>query len=150
VVAGADPGLNIRSLVDTGVSPGRSFQLLFIGLALAIWALTQHFSANHSRHPSGLTLAHQPALFTTTGIALRDNDVSNYAQTLPVVCAPSRTFLITPHRATRAMQSQLWAVRGAFPVATHHPSVPGQQSVTAISSHRACRWEPVERWRQIG
>jgi hypothetical protein len=96
VVAGADPGLNIRSLVDTGVSPGRSFQLLFIGLALAIWALTQHFSANHSRHPSGLTLAHQPALFTTTGIALRDNDVSNYAQTLPVVCAPSRTFLITP------------------------------------------------------
>ena len=26
----------------------------------------------------------------------------------------------------------------------------GQQSVTAISSHRACRWEPVERRRQIG
>jgi hypothetical protein len=32
------------------------------------------------------------------------------------------------------MPMRLWAVRGAFPVATHHPSVPGQQSVTAISS----------------
>ena len=31
-MAGADPGMTIRNLVDTGVSPGRRFQLLFIGL----------------------------------------------------------------------------------------------------------------------
>ena len=60
------------------------------------------------------------------------------------------TFSGTPALAELPMPMRLWAVRGAFPVATHHPSVPGQQSVTAISSHRAFRWEPVERWRQIG
>jgi len=31
-MTGADPGMTIRNLVDTGVSPGRRFQFLFIGL----------------------------------------------------------------------------------------------------------------------
>ena len=64
---------------------------------------------NHLLSYSSFLVSPSAWAFTTTGIALRDNDVSNYAQTLPVVCAPSRTFLIAPHRATRAMQSQLCA-----------------------------------------
>ena len=43
MVAGADPGMTIRSLVDTRVSLGRRFRLLLIGLALAFRVLTQHF-----------------------------------------------------------------------------------------------------------
>lgn len=53
-------GLSISDLSDTGVSPGRRFQPLIFGLAMAIWALT-HFAGHDSRDPSGLTLAHQPA-----------------------------------------------------------------------------------------
>ena len=59
-MAGADPGMAISGLSDTGVSPGRRFQPLILGLAVAIWALT-HFAGHDSRDPSGLTLAHQPA-----------------------------------------------------------------------------------------
>lgn len=59
-MAGADPGMTISGLSDTGVSPGRRFQPLIFGLAVAIWALT-HFTGHDSRDPSGLTLAHQPA-----------------------------------------------------------------------------------------
>ena len=57
---GADPGMTISGLSDTGVSPGRRFQPLILGLAAAIWALT-HSTGHDSRDPSGLTLAHQPA-----------------------------------------------------------------------------------------
>lgn len=53
-------GLAISGLSDTGVSPGRRFQPLIVGLAMAIWALT-HFAGHDSRDPPGLTLAHQPA-----------------------------------------------------------------------------------------
>ena len=53
-------GLAISGLSDTGVSPGRRFQPLIVGLAMAIWALT-HFVGHDSRDPPGLTLAHQPA-----------------------------------------------------------------------------------------
>lgn len=31
-MAGADPSMTIKNLVDTGVSPGRRFRFLFIGL----------------------------------------------------------------------------------------------------------------------
>ena len=58
-MAGADPGMTISGLSDTGVSPGRRFQPLILGLAVAIWALT-HFTGHDSRDPSGLTLARQP------------------------------------------------------------------------------------------
>lgn len=57
--AGADPGTTISGLSDTGVSPGRRFQPLILGLAVAIWALT-HSTGHDSRDPSGLTLARQP------------------------------------------------------------------------------------------
>ena len=50
--------MTISSLSDTGVSPGRRFQPLIIGLAAAIWALT-HFTGHDSRNPSGLTLAYR-------------------------------------------------------------------------------------------
>ena len=58
-MAGADPGMTISGLSDTGVSPGRRFQPLILGLAVAIWALT-HSTGHDSRDPSGLTLARQP------------------------------------------------------------------------------------------
>lgn len=58
-MAGSDPGTTISGLSDTGVSPGRRFQPLILGLAVAIWALT-HSTGHDSRDPSGLTLAHQP------------------------------------------------------------------------------------------
>ena len=58
-MAGADPGTTISGLSDTGVSPGRRFQPLILGLAVAIWALT-HSTGHDSRDPSGLTLARQP------------------------------------------------------------------------------------------
>lgn len=58
-MAGADPGMTISGLSDTGVSPGRRFQPLILGLAVAIWALT-HSTGQDSRDPSGLTLARQP------------------------------------------------------------------------------------------
>ncbi|CAI8900570.1 hypothetical protein EMIT0215P_30363 [Pseudomonas serboccidentalis] len=58
-MAGADHGMNISGLSDIGVSPGRRFQPLILGLAVAIWALT-HFTGHDSRDPSGLTLARQP------------------------------------------------------------------------------------------
>ena len=51
--------MTISGLSDTGVSPGRRFQPLILGLAVAIWALT-HSTGHDSRDPSGLTLAHQP------------------------------------------------------------------------------------------
>ena len=55
-------GMNISNLVDTGVSPGRRFQLLFTGLSLNFRAAySTFFSSSQSRYPSGLTLAHQPA-----------------------------------------------------------------------------------------
>ncbi|CAN2983255.1 hypothetical protein METHPM2_970013 [Pseudomonas sp. PM2] len=57
-MAGADPGMTISGLSDTGVSPGRRFQPLILGLAVAIWALT-HSTGHDSRDPSGLTLARQ-------------------------------------------------------------------------------------------
>ena len=58
-MTGADPGMTISGLSDTGVSPGRRFQPLILGLAAAIWALT-HFTGHDSRDPSGLTLSRQP------------------------------------------------------------------------------------------
>ena len=58
-MAGADPGMTISGLSDTGVSPGRRFQPLILGLAVAIWALT-HSTGHDSRDPSGLILARQP------------------------------------------------------------------------------------------
>ena len=58
-MAGAEPGMTISGLSDTGVSPGRRFQPLILGLAVAIWALT-HSTGHDSRDPSGLTLARQP------------------------------------------------------------------------------------------
>lgn len=58
-MTGADPGRTISGLSDTGVSPGRRFQPLILGLAVAIWALT-HSTGHDSRDPSGLTLARQP------------------------------------------------------------------------------------------
>ena len=58
-MTGADPGMTISGLSDTGVSPGRRFQPLILGLAAAIWALN-HSIGHDSRDPSGLTLAHQP------------------------------------------------------------------------------------------
>ena len=58
-MTGADPGTTISGLSDTGVSPGRRFQPLILGLAVAIWALT-HSTGHDSRDPSGLTLARQP------------------------------------------------------------------------------------------
>ena len=63
----------------------------------------------------------QPAGFAT-GIALRGDTPIGSALKLAVVCAPTSRILIAPHRATRAMQFQLRAVRGAVPVATHHPT----------------------------
>jgi hypothetical protein len=57
-MTGADPGMTISGLSDTGVSPGRRFQPLILGLAVAIWALT-HSIDHDSRDPSGLTLARQ-------------------------------------------------------------------------------------------
>jgi hypothetical protein len=50
--------MTISSLSDTGVSPGRRFQPLILGLAVAIWALT-HFTGYDSRDTSGLTLAYR-------------------------------------------------------------------------------------------
>ena len=67
--SGADPGTTISGLSDTGVSPGRRFQPLILGLAVAIWALT-HFTGHDSRDPSGLTLAHQPGHSSASGITL--------------------------------------------------------------------------------
>ena len=58
-ITGADPGTTISGLSDTGVLPGRRFQPLIPGLAVAIWALT-HSTSHDSRDPSGLTLARQP------------------------------------------------------------------------------------------
>lgn len=46
-------------LVDTGVSPGRSFRMSFIGAVLAYNVLTQPITANDIYSPSGLTLARQ-------------------------------------------------------------------------------------------
>lgn len=69
--AGADPGTTISGLSDTGVSPGRRFQPLILGLAVAIWALT-HFTGHDSRDPSGLTLAHQPGHSSASGCELHD------------------------------------------------------------------------------
>lgn len=62
-MAGADfSGMTISNLVDTGVSPGRRFQLLFIGLSLDFRAAySTFFASSQARYPSGLTLAHQPA-----------------------------------------------------------------------------------------
>jgi hypothetical protein len=55
-------GMTISNLVDTGVSPGRRFQLLFIGLTLDFRAAySTFFASSQARYPSGLTLAHQPA-----------------------------------------------------------------------------------------
>lgn len=68
-MAGADPGTTISGLSDTGVSPGRRFQPLILGLAVAIWALT-HFTGHDSRDPSGLTLTHQPGHSSASGITL--------------------------------------------------------------------------------
>ena len=48
----------------------------------------------------------QPAGFAT-GIALRGDTPIGSALKLAVVCAPTSRILIAPHRATRAMQSQL-------------------------------------------
>lgn len=42
-MAGGETGLTISGLSDTGVSPGRRFQPIIIGLAVVIWALT-HFA----------------------------------------------------------------------------------------------------------
>lgn len=67
--AGADPGTTISGLSDTGVSPGRRFQPLILGLAVVIWALT-HSTGHDSRDPSGLTLAHQPAHSSASGCDL--------------------------------------------------------------------------------
>ena len=67
--AGADPGTTISGLSDTGVSPGRRFQPLILGLAVAIWALT-HSTGHDSRDPSGLTLAHQPGHSSASGCDL--------------------------------------------------------------------------------
>ena len=58
--------MTISGLSDTGVSPGRRFQPLILGLAVAIWALT-HFTGHDSRDPSGLTLAHQPGHSSASG-----------------------------------------------------------------------------------
>ncbi len=68
-MAGADPGTTISGLSDTGVSPGRRFQPLILGLAVAIWALT-HSAGHDSRDPSGLTLAHQPGHSSASGCDL--------------------------------------------------------------------------------
>ena len=69
-MAGADPGMTISGLSDTGVSPGRRFQPLILGLAVAIWALT-HSTGHDSRDPSGLTLAHQPGHSSASGWTLK-------------------------------------------------------------------------------
>lgn len=62
--------MTISGLSDTGVSPGRRFQPLILGLAVAIWALT-HFTGHDSRDPSGLTLAHQPGHSSASGWTLK-------------------------------------------------------------------------------
>jgi len=73
-MTGADPGTTISGLSDTGVSPGRRFQPLILGLAVAIWALT-HFTGHDSRDPSGLTLARQPGHSSASVERLAGNDI---------------------------------------------------------------------------
>ena len=66
VVTGADPGMTIRSLVDTRVSLGRRFRLLLIGLALAFRALTQHFFSQSFPPPIRSYTCASACAFTTT------------------------------------------------------------------------------------
>ena len=69
MAAGADPGVTIRILVDTRVSLGRRFRILFVGLTLAFRALTQHFFSQSFPTPiRSYTFASACAFTTRTSV----------------------------------------------------------------------------------
>lgn len=115
-MAGADPGMAISGLSDTGVSPGRRFQPLILGLAVAIWALT-HSTGHDSRDPSGLTLAHQPAHSSASDIARippsvarlrRDKIRSGSGQGgHPAITQKAELYPMRSHREDRAVNVRL-------------------------------------------
>jgi hypothetical protein len=98
---GADPGMTISGLSDTGVSPGRRFQPLILGLAVAIWALT-HSIDHDSRDPSGLTLARQPGHSSASEI---DRSTGALARLLPAAFLVLAVLLIPAQELHGALRS---------------------------------------------
>lgn len=126
-MAGADPGMAISGLSDTGVSPGRRFQPLILGLAVAIWALT-HFTGHDSRDPSGLTLAHQPAHSSASDIARTPPSVARLRRDKirsgsgqgghPAITQKAELYPIRSHREDRAVNDRLSWLRSMHSVSS--------------------------------
>lgn len=89
-MAGAEPGMTISGLSDTGAPPGRRFQPLILGLAVAIWALT-HFTGHDSRDPSGLTLANQPWHSSASGNHREPQAYLTCRRTRPALTGPRKS-----------------------------------------------------------